>query len=167
MFEPAIYRVIATDSGSLSIMPKPLAGEWIEDEFLNISNKGINLIVSLLEYQEAYAVGLHREKEIAEKNGMSFISFPIQDRGLPNSLMTFKKLISDLYNQISNGVNVVVHCRAGIGRSGLVAAGILLHHGLDPVEAFALVSLKRGVTVPDTEEQKEWLLDNYKKIKLI
>src|SRR5262249_25284547 len=50
-----------------------------------------------------------------------------------------------------------IHCRAGIGRSGLVGAAVLLHCGFTVREAFAAISKARGVQVPDTAEQSEWL----------
>jgi hypothetical protein len=41
----------------------------------------------------------------------------------------------------------------------MVAAGILLHSGYAPEEAFARVSQARGIDVPDTAAQYRWLLD--------
>ncbi len=61
-------------------------------------------------------------------------------------------------------MNTVVHCRAGIGRSAVVAAGILLQAAFGPEEAFARVSEVRGVDVPDTDEQHNWVVSNYREI---
>ena len=109
-------------------------------------------------------VGLSDEKTLSEKNNMSFVSFPIPDRGLPSSVEKYSNFIKNTYTDISNGVNTVVHCRAGIGRTGIVAASILLHTGIEPAAAFKLISEKRGVTVPDTDEQIEWVIKNRDKI---
>ncbi|WP_373565862.1 protein-tyrosine phosphatase family protein [Microbulbifer okhotskensis] len=56
-----------------------------------------------------------------------------------------------------------MHCRAGIGRTGMVAAAILLRSGLEPMEAFQLFSSKRCVQVPD--EQITWLIEKQAIIK--
>lgn len=160
MLQPSIYKIEDIGLGFLAVMAKPAAGEWIEDEFLGIAKQGIHQIVSLLELQEAYVVGLQDEKQLAEKNRMEFISFPIQDRGLPKSVSEFSRFTKNLYHQVSDGKNTIVHCWAGIGRTGLVAAGILLHHGYNPSAAFELISLKRRVQVPDTDEQRNWLMTN-------
>ncbi len=50
----------------------------------------------------------------------------------------------------------------GLGSSGmgLLASGILLHCGLDPEQAFAHVSKMRGIRVPETNEQRDWLVVN-------
>lgn len=162
--KPQIYQVELIGSGSLSIMAKPTSGEWIEDEFRAIAKEGINRIVSLLEINEAREVGLEREKELAERNGMEFISYPIPDRGLPKSIGDFSKFTKRLYHEAAGGVTTVIHCRAGIGRTGLVAAGVLLQWGFEPERAFALISSKRGIIVPDTDEQRNWLIKNSREI---
>lgn len=158
---PDIYKVELIGSGSLSVMAKPVSGEWIEDEFSNISMFGIDRIVSLLESHEVYDLGLGMEKALAEKNGMEFISYPIPDRGLPNSIDDFLRFTKRLYNEAAGGLNTVVHCRAGIGRTGMIAAGVLLHCGFEPIDAFDLISKKRGVAVPDTQEQIDWVVKSY------
>jgi len=161
---PDVYQVELIGSGFLAVMAKPVSGEWIEDEFLGIANEGILQIVSLLESHETYEVGLQKEKELTEINGMKFISYQIKDRGLPDSVEYFGKFTKNLYHEIADGKNTVIHCRAGIGRTGLVAAGVLLHCGFTPEEAFEHISEKRGVKVPDTEEQQNWLKLNYSEI---
>ncbi len=158
---PDIYQVELIGSGSLSVMAKPVSGEWIEDEFSMISNWGINRIVSLLEDQEAIEVGLGMERQLAEKNGMEFVSYPIPDRGLPVSVSEYLNFTRRLYREAVGGLHTVVHCRAGIGRTGLIAAGVLLHCGFEPKEAFEHISRKRGVVVPDTEEQINWVVKSH------
>jgi protein-tyrosine phosphatase len=57
-----------------------------------------------------------------------------------------------------------VHCRAGIGRSGLFAAGMLLYAGMDAEQAFAHVGKMRGLRVPETLDQHNWLVSNQSRI---
>ncbi|PHS03238.1 MAG: protein tyrosine phosphatase [Blastopirellula sp.] len=162
--KPSIYNVELIGSGILAVMAKPVAGEWIEDEFLGIANAGILQIVSLLEIDEAVSVGLQEEESLCIKNGIKYISFAIRDRCLPESVNEFGKFTKRLYQEIAGGINTVIHCRAGIGRTGIVAAGVLLHCGFDPNEAFEHISSKRGIQVPDTEEQREWVISNHNDI---
>ena len=66
-------------------------------------------------------------------------------------------LIVRFQGPIAAGHNLVFHCRAGIGRSGMIAASILLQEGLSAREAFARISAARGLTIPDTPGQLEWV----------
>jgi protein-tyrosine phosphatase len=50
-----------------------------------------------------------------------------------------------------------VHCRQGIGRSGLIAIGALMSSGFATEEAIRAVSLARGLPIPETPAQHEWL----------
>ena len=54
---------------------------------------------------------------------------------------------------------VAAHCFAGIGRSPLMIATVLVRHGLDVDAAWSRVSAARGLMVPDTDAQWQWLAD--------
>jgi len=153
---PTIYKVSKIENGILSVMAKPVAGEWIEDEFIGLKRLGVDKVVSLLERDEQFEVGLGSENSLCVKNNIEFSSFPIVDRGLPN---TKEAIIytQNLYSDICSGKHVVIHCRAGIGRTGIIAGAVLLNLGLSAKDAFDLISAARGVQVPDTEEQENWL----------
>lgn len=159
--KPQIYQVEHIGSGSLSVMAKPVSGEWIDDEFRGISELGINRIVSLLESEESRDLGLNQEKQVAEQNNIEFISYPIKDRGLPRSVIQYLDFTKKLYQESASGLHTVIHCRAGIGRTGIIAAGVLLHCGFEPLDALNHISAKRGVEVPDTQEQIDWVVQSY------
>ncbi len=161
---PTFYLVATHGTGFLAVMAKPVAGEWIEEEFAGLANADVHHVVSLLERAESFDVGLENEQAECESKGIAFTSFPIKDRGLPISVGEFGAHTKNLSQAIENGQNTVVHCRAGIGRSGLVAAGVLLHWGHDVNQAFERVSKARGVRVPDTEEQYQWLERNAREL---
>ena len=137
------------------------SGEWIEDEFSGIANWGIDRIVLLLESHEAVEVGLGDEQQIAQKYNMELISYPMPDKGLPHSVKDYLGFTKRLYHEASGGLNTVIHCWAGIGRTGIIAAGVLLYCGYEPKDAFKTISKQRGVAVPDTQEQIDWVLMGY------
>jgi len=58
---------------------------------------------------------------------------------------------------MSRGESVVVHCREGVGHAGLIAVALLIEAGLGPEEAIRRVSKARGVSVPETAEQRLWI----------
>ena len=118
---------------------------------------GITSVVSLLEAQEVSKAGLSSEPTVAKKLGITFTAFPIKDYGLPVSDASYLTFVRELWQRIHRGEQVLVHCYGGIGRSGMVVAGILIYDGFTPEEAFAYVSNKRKHSVPDTAEQKQWV----------
>jgi protein-tyrosine phosphatase len=64
---------------------------------------------------------------LCRQHGIEFISFPIPDRGVPASLRDATDLVRTVVNGIGDGKAVAVHCRAGIGRSSLIAASVLVY----------------------------------------
>jgi protein-tyrosine phosphatase len=116
---------------------------------------GVDVIVSLLEPEEAADLELAGRRAYCEANGIEFHSFPIPDRSVPAGF-NIRKLVSNLDSKPSQGKNVAIHCRQGIGRAGLMAAALLIEHGLSPEEAIRRVSTARRIPIPKTEEQKLW-----------
>ncbi|MEO1035560.1 MAG: protein-tyrosine phosphatase family protein [Pseudomonadota bacterium] len=161
---PSYYEIELIGSGFLAVMAKPVAGEWIDDEFSGLYEAGLRQVVSLLESHEAYELGLSDEQSLCVKHGLRFVSYPIPDRGLPPTVEGFRELTKTIYHESAGGVSTVIHCRAGIGRTGLVAAGVLLHAAFGVEEAFDQISSRRGVEVPDTQEQRDWLRGNFNEI---
>jgi protein-tyrosine phosphatase len=152
-----IYWIEAPVTGRLGIMARPRSGEWLEDEIAGWQAAGINIVVCLLENDEIDELGLGDEEELCRKRGMEFIAFPIQDRGLPKTVGETETLARHIALKLSDGRAVAIHCRAGIGRSSLIAACALVCSGFDANSAFEAISKARGVTVPDTDEQRRWV----------
>lgn len=121
---------------------------------------GVNAIVSLLTPEEETDLDLRNEARTGGERGMQFISFPIADREVPASPTELSALLERLDHDLTAGKNVLIHCRAGIGRGALVAACLLVMKGLSPESAVRNVSTARGVSVPETEEQRNWI-DQY------
>lgn len=153
--KPSIYKIDVACPGSLFIMPKP-SSEWLDDDISEYSFMGINKIISLLEKAEAAEIGLSEENIICEKHGILFSQLPTPDRGLPE-VECFNALVSEVADDLEKGLNVTVHCRAGIGRAGVLASCILIGRGISPSQAVLQVGQARGVNVPDTDEQLDFI----------
>ncbi len=138
----------------LAILPRPRGGEWLEDEIASYARQGVQVLLTLLEPAEELELGLFDEVELAAKHGLDFMRYSIPDRGVPRSPDLFAAVIRDLAD---GGKAVGVHCRAGIGRSGMAAAAFLVRLGESGENAITRVSKARGVDVPDTPQQREWL----------
>ncbi|MCA8915683.1 MAG: dual specificity protein phosphatase family protein [Planctomycetes bacterium] len=138
----------------LAILPKPRGGEWLDDEIASYAAQGLQVLLTLLEPAEEIELGLVDEVVLAEKHGLDFMRYSIPDRGVPKSSTLFAEVIHDLAD---SGKAIGVHCRAGIGRSGLATAAIMLRLGHEPGAAWEAITAARRVRVPDTSEQREWV----------
>lgn len=143
--------------GRLAVLARPRGGDRLEDEVSEWKAQGIDRVVSLLPAEEERELRIQGEKKAVEAAGMSFISFPIIDGGTPSSMSEGRVLIARLVDALKAGESVGVHCRAGIGRSPMIAAAILAASGVSLQTALIELSQARGLPVPETEEQLGWL----------
>jgi len=157
MLEPSIHWVRDIEPHRLALMPRPRGGADLADEVALWRKAGIDAVVSLLEASEVRELELREEGALCEAQGIAFTSFPIPDRGLPARRSECVALLNGLHAQLVQGRRVAVHCRAGIGRSGLIAGGLLHLLGVKTREIFPMLSRARGVAVPDTAEQAAWV----------
>ena len=146
--------------GKLAIAARPRGGDWLDDEIASWRNAGVDTVVSLLTPDEELELDLKNEPREVEGNGMKFISLPIPDRQVPRAESEVRTSIEHVDADLSSGKNVVIHCRQGIGRSGLLAACLLITKGLSPGAAIDAVTAARGVPIPETDEQRRWI-DHY------
>ena len=154
---PEIYWVREVTTGRLGIMARPRSGEWLQDEISGWCQVGVTAVVCLLEASEVKELELHDEPILCEKSKIEFISFPITDRGVPTSVRQTVQLADRIVSLLRDGAKVVIHCRAGIGRSAVIAACTLLRLGFPKQEVFPMLRRARGLPVPDTRSQEEWL----------
>jgi protein-tyrosine phosphatase len=143
--------------GPLATSPQPVPHEGLREDLADWKSQGADIVVSLLSDDEVYLDGLTDEADVCRALGLEFHRFPITDHGLPDSEDAFVDLIERLHARRQDNLAIVVHCFAGIGRSTLVAAALLIRSGLTLAEALALISEARGVRVPDTSAQHRWL----------
>jgi protein-tyrosine phosphatase len=155
--QPEIFWIPSPWPGRLATLPRPRGEDWLEDEISGFRQVGVDVMVSALESAEAAELGLIGEAETCQRKGIEFISFPIPDRGVPKSVQIAQELAQSLKIKLASGKNVAIHCRAGVGRSSVLAACVLMLAGMDSETAFDRIQLARGMRVPDCEEQKDWV----------
>jgi protein-tyrosine phosphatase len=152
-----VFWIAGPWRGRLGILPRPRGGDWLEDETAAWREAGIDMVVSLLEHEEEEQLVLESEAVAASASGIDFRPFPIPDRGVPASREAFAGISRDIVDALDMGKNVAVHCRQGIGRSGMIAGGVLVTAGNDLATALKMITEARGLEVPETEEQQRWL----------
>lgn len=159
MFTKIYWLHTFDNAAKLGTMARPRGNDWLEDEINHLKSKNVGVLVSLLEKEEIRELKLEREGEFCKAKAIDFINFPIPDITVPTQKDKVNALINNLTSLLNNGITVVIHCRMGIGRSSIIAAAILLEFGFKATEIIDNISLIRGLKVPDTEEQLQWLIE--------
>jgi protein-tyrosine phosphatase len=142
--------------GRLAILSRPVP-EQLPDEIAAWRAAGVTTVASLLEPEEQRALGLHGEAALCRAHRIELASFPIPDAGVPASLADGVALARRLAQVVEAGGTVGMHCRASIGRSGMIAASVLMALGRSEDQALKAVAAGRGLRVPETPEQRAWI----------
>ncbi|MBZ5514786.1 MAG: dual specificity protein phosphatase family protein [Acidobacteriia bacterium] len=156
---PRVYWVKERGYPPLGIMPRPCGGDWLGEEIVSLTQEGVDVLVSLLTPEEDEELELQKEAELCAQNGLEFISFPIPDRDVPPRDGNSARFFRTLLDRLAEGKHVTIHCRAGIGRSSLVAACLLTAYEIPVEDAISALSSARGWPVPDTTEQLRWIAE--------
>lgn len=80
--------------------------------------------------------------------------FPIHDLSAP-SWETVSLLLHELGRRLDRGERLLMHCAAGFGRAGTIAACLLIQLGLDIDDALRLISACRPMAGPEVGAQRE------------
>jgi hypothetical protein len=62
-------------------------------------------------------LGLSEEAKCCTESAIEFLSFPMEDRSLPDSERNLDAFLDSLDERVEQRKSVAIHCRAGIGRS--------------------------------------------------
>ena len=154
---PELRWVKEVEPHRLAISARPRGGEWLEGDIAAWRKAGVDLVVSLIDSDEEREFELALEAVRCRASGIAFISFPIKDRGVPNSPDATASLVDWVVSDLRRGLGVAIHCRHGIGRSGLIAGCVLRALGHTHETVFPILSRARGLPIPDTPAQAEWV----------
>jgi protein-tyrosine phosphatase len=146
--------------GRLAVAARPRGEDWLADDIGGWRKAGVDTVLSLLTAEEERDLGLKNEADQVRALEMQFVSLPIPDRETPSSESELTSVLEEIDAALLEGKTVLVHCRQGIGRSGLIASCLLVSKGLSPKAAVERVVAARGTSIPDTPEQRRWI-DQY------
>ena len=154
---PSLFPVPLDAPGRLALAARPRGHGGRYGEVAGWKRVGVTLVVSLLTPDEETDLGLTTEAAECAAAGIEFGNLPIPDRGLPRSRTEFDAVVSRVVGEVNRGGMAVTHCRQSVGRAPLLAFAVLKAFGVPTEDATARVSAARGVHVPETKEQAEWL----------
>lgn len=141
-------------AGSLRLHSMPGRREPLEQVWEQVRSEGIQVIVCLAGLDEIrtksprYAAALETKAVPC-----TLEAFRVADFGVPEDREAFWSLASKVAEKLSSGGRVLIHCGAGIGRTGTLATCILLVLGESRPQAEKAVSA--AGSHPETAQQRE------------
>jgi ADP-ribosylglycohydrolase len=117
-----------------------------------------DIVIALLEDFEFAKLGIPNFKRDVKRAGLPWVFLPIVDGGIPGVEFAerWEKLGTRTRNILRRGGRVLIHCRAGLGRTGLLAALLLVELGEDNEVAIQRVRAARPKTI-ETKRQEEFV----------
>ncbi len=107
---------------------KPGLYSEYDEDLTFIADHGFNVIVSLTE--EPF--------ELLKDEPIEVLHFPIPDMGVPQPRHAYD-FVENLKQRLDHGDKILVHCKAGLGRTGTILSCLLVLEGYDPKEAIQYV----------------------------
>jgi ADP-ribosyl-[dinitrogen reductase] hydrolase len=124
-----------------------------------IANWKADAVVTLLEEFELTLLGVPALPAMLLNRGIEWIHLPIRDVGVPDSQFEerWQESWQRLKSILSSGGNILLHCRGGIGRTGTIAARLLVEFGFKPSDAISLIQITRPGAI-GTAAQEQYVL---------
>ncbi|SBS29144.1 hypothetical protein MAQ5080_01307 [Marinomonas aquimarina] len=127
------FDVLALDNGASFIFtPCPGTQEVsLADSVATLKAQQADAVISLLSDHELDELGVPTLGQQITAQGMAWYQLPIEDFQAPEQPFfdAFLPVKDELLERLSTQQTIVIHCRGGSGRTGLMAAILLLESG--------------------------------------
>lgn len=130
-----------------------MSGEWDRDLALDLDkvrNWGAAAVVTLLQPKELVLLRVERLGEEILGRNMLWFHLPIVDVSIPDERFEQQWDVAgkELRSILRRRLDVLVHCRGGLGRAGTIAARLLIELGMNPTKAIENVRADRERSRP-------------------
>lgn len=164
---PAAVSLVPLASASGGLLLSPCPG-WFDRSVPDVGSSlrmladlralsaaGVRLLLSLLGDDELGRLGASRLAGGCNELRMDWVQCPIEDFNAPGAAFeaAWAATAADVHARLDRGERIGIHCRAGIGRSGTVAARILVERGMAPPAAIAWVRQHRRGAIETAVQQ--------------
>jgi ADP-ribosyl-[dinitrogen reductase] hydrolase len=144
-----------------------ITGVWsrnIDVDLRAIIDWGASALVTLMRDTELRMLGVQRLGAHAEALRLDWYHLPVDDGSLPDSAfeVAWQRAGPQLLARLRDGQRLVIHCRGGLGRTGTIAARLLVELGMEPAQALRQVRAARPGAVENSLQEayvlgRQWL----------
>ena len=143
------------------------AGRWRRDldvDVEDISEWGATTVVTLIEDHEFRLLSVEDLETLVRRADMEWFHLPIRDVAVPDHRFeeAWKVVSPGIHRRLDAGERILIHCRGGLGRTGLVAGLILVERGVQPKEAIRRIRAVRPHAI-ETSDQEAYVMSSRKK----
>ncbi len=131
-------------------------GRSLDKDLQSLLAQGAQGVVCLLPQSELDLLGVPDLAARCIASGLTFERLAIRDQSVPE-LAEMRDLVAGLVARLSKGEGIVVFCMGGLGRTGTVAASLLVERGWAPEAAIARVRAIRSPRAVESEEQEAFV----------
>lgn len=131
--------------------------EALTEDLSRLAGLGATGLLSLVEAKElpggigGFAAAVHAA-------GLEWTHLPIPDYGVPDATFMAGWRRLDLARRLRTDESWAIHCRAGLGRTGTIAALLLVESGASAADAIAHIRREHDTSAVETEAQADFLV---------
>lgn len=158
MNEPfRISRLVSDRKGQIGLCRLPGSISSLKSDVEAICNFGADHVLSLTPAEEMHAKGAASLPMLLAQRGIVWHHFPIVDYStpLPEQEQAWNSLSAQMHGALDDGRTVVIHCYAGIGRTGMVTMRLMVERGVPPKDALSRIRAVRPGAV-ERPAQYDW-----------
>lgn len=132
MTHPTWSLPVEDNSASLILTPCPgTKGLSLQESIEQLKAQGVTVVVTALSNEEMHEKGVAKLPQVVKQAGLQWFQTVIEDDCAPDETFSarWEQVSPYLHNALAKGDNIAMHCMGGSGRTGLLAAHLLLEKG--------------------------------------
>ncbi len=152
-----ILFAIPAGGGTIGMSSLPGRGGNYKDDLEVFHEWRPGIVLSMVTNEELAAVGAPTLGNDIQSMASRWVHLPIQDFGTPGAevIAQWPEVSRSVRAALKGGGRVIVHCRGGCGRSGMIVLRLMIECGEDRFEALNRLRAIRDCAV-ETRGQLQW-----------